>query len=204
MADNAPITDIDGGGMPVNGDTLRERIAAAIAGVDDWCGVTDPAILADAVIAALNLDQTLTNKIIVNQTPPPISAPGAGFGVNLYPVGAESNIPMTPRVYPKGEGRLMINGQSLTREAAEMFAKLRSTVPGEGLAGGGDRPGGEPIRGHWANAGPPIGLYPTRLPVHSHGPDEGAGMACRERWVDGRLIGACLPDAVTKWSHPDD
>lgn len=35
--------------------SLRERIAAAIAGVDDWGGVTDPMILADAVIAELNL-----------------------------------------------------------------------------------------------------------------------------------------------------
>ncbi len=59
------------------------------------------------------------------------------------------------------------------------------------------RVGKKPLfRGHWADAGPPIGLYPTRLPVHSHGPEEGAGMACRERWVDGRLIGACLPDAA--------
>lgn len=35
------------------GDSLRDRIAAAISAVDDWRGVTDPAILADAVIAAL-------------------------------------------------------------------------------------------------------------------------------------------------------
>jgi hypothetical protein len=34
-------------------DNLRDRIAAAIAGVDDWRGVTDPAILADAVVEAL-------------------------------------------------------------------------------------------------------------------------------------------------------
>jgi hypothetical protein len=34
---------------------LRDCIAAAIGGVDDWRGVTDPAILADAVIAALKL-----------------------------------------------------------------------------------------------------------------------------------------------------
>jgi hypothetical protein len=34
---------------------LRDRIAAAIGGVDDWRGVTDPAILADAVIQALDL-----------------------------------------------------------------------------------------------------------------------------------------------------
>jgi hypothetical protein len=35
--------------------TLRDRIAAVISGVDDWRGVTDPMILADAVIAELNL-----------------------------------------------------------------------------------------------------------------------------------------------------
>jgi hypothetical protein len=34
-----------------------DRIAAAIGGVDDWRGVTDPAILADAVIEALGLRQ---------------------------------------------------------------------------------------------------------------------------------------------------
>ena len=33
--------------------SLRDRIAAAISGVDDWRGVTDPAILADAVIDVL-------------------------------------------------------------------------------------------------------------------------------------------------------
>jgi hypothetical protein len=32
---------------------LRDLIAAAIGGVDDWRSVTDPAILADAVIAEL-------------------------------------------------------------------------------------------------------------------------------------------------------
>ena len=37
------------------GDTLRDRIAAALAAVDDWRGVTDPSILADAVIEALGL-----------------------------------------------------------------------------------------------------------------------------------------------------
>lgn len=36
---------------------LRHWIATAIAEVDDWRGVTDPAILADAVIAALALTQ---------------------------------------------------------------------------------------------------------------------------------------------------
>ena len=40
-------------------DNLRDRIAAAISGVDDWRGVTDPAILADAVIEALNLKITV-------------------------------------------------------------------------------------------------------------------------------------------------
>ena len=39
---------------------LRKRIAAVISGVDDWRGVTDPMILADAVIGALNL------KIVVD------------------------------------------------------------------------------------------------------------------------------------------
>ena len=34
-------------------DSLRDRIAAAISAVDDWRGVTDPAILVDAVMAVL-------------------------------------------------------------------------------------------------------------------------------------------------------
>jgi hypothetical protein len=37
--------------------SLRDLIAAAISGVDDWRGVTDPSILADAVIAELSLRQ---------------------------------------------------------------------------------------------------------------------------------------------------
>ena len=41
-------------------DNLRNRIAAVISGVDDWRSVTDPMILADAVIEALNL------KIVVD------------------------------------------------------------------------------------------------------------------------------------------
>lgn len=36
-------------------DNLRTRIAAAISGVDDWRGVTDPEILADALIRELNI-----------------------------------------------------------------------------------------------------------------------------------------------------
>lgn len=38
-------------------DNLRTRIAAAISGVDDWRGVTDPTILADAVIRELGLER---------------------------------------------------------------------------------------------------------------------------------------------------
>ena len=34
---------------------LRDHIAAAIAGVDDWRGVTDPAILADAVMELITV-----------------------------------------------------------------------------------------------------------------------------------------------------
>ena len=36
-------------------DDLRSRIAAAIGSVDDWRGVTDPMIFADAIIHELNL-----------------------------------------------------------------------------------------------------------------------------------------------------
>jgi hypothetical protein len=44
---------------------LRDRIAAAIRDVDDWRGVTDPAILADAVIAGLGLrKQSQTGEIV--------------------------------------------------------------------------------------------------------------------------------------------
>ena len=38
-------------------DDLRTRIADSIQAVDDWRGVTDPTILADAVIRELKLDQ---------------------------------------------------------------------------------------------------------------------------------------------------
>ena len=38
-------------------DDLRTRIADSIQAVDDWRGVTDPTILADAVIAELGLRQ---------------------------------------------------------------------------------------------------------------------------------------------------
>lgn len=31
-----------------------------------------------------------------------------------------------------------------------------------------------------------------RLAVHNHGPEEGPGLACNERRVDGRLVGACM------------
>ena len=40
---------------------LRKRIAAVISGVDDWRGVTDPMILADAVIAELKSPQPCRN-----------------------------------------------------------------------------------------------------------------------------------------------
>jgi hypothetical protein len=36
-------------------DNLRDHIATAIQAVDDWRGVTDPTILADAVIDTLGL-----------------------------------------------------------------------------------------------------------------------------------------------------
>lgn len=39
-------------------DTLRTRIAEAISGVDDWRGVTDPEIFADAVVAVLTESAT--------------------------------------------------------------------------------------------------------------------------------------------------
>ena len=48
MTNRPPVT------VGVNG-SLRDLIAAAISGVDDWRGVTDPMILADAVIEALNM-----------------------------------------------------------------------------------------------------------------------------------------------------
>lgn len=36
------------------------------------------------------------------------------------------------------------------------------------------------------------------MEVHNHGTEEGEGLACRERKIGGRLIGACLaPDNVT-------
>ncbi len=141
MPDNTPITDIDGGGMPVNGDNLRTRIAAEqrehrlvtrMVGRKTekscLCGwrsperdrtCTDhPEHVADAVIAELNIpdrihidDQGRTWDWCGGQPGTwawrmtakpagvqPMSAPGAGFGVNLS----------------KGEGRLTINGQPLT------------------------------------------------------------------------------------------
>jgi len=47
-------------------DDLRTRIAAAIESVDDWRGVTDPAILADAVIEELK-------KMGVIEEPPAVA-----------------------------------------------------------------------------------------------------------------------------------
>ena len=52
MSDNVPEPDMGPPTMEHNG-TLRDQIVAAIIGVDDWRGVTDPAILADAVIDVL-------------------------------------------------------------------------------------------------------------------------------------------------------
>lgn len=52
MTDKPDITDIASAVVAHNGN-LRDRITAAIAFVDDWRGVTDPAILADAVIDAV-------------------------------------------------------------------------------------------------------------------------------------------------------
>lgn len=40
-------------------DDLRDQITAAIERVDDWRGVTDPSILADAVIEALKTDPSI-------------------------------------------------------------------------------------------------------------------------------------------------
>lgn len=52
MSDNLPEPDI-GPPTVAHTSTLRDQIVAAIIGVDDWRGVTDPAILADAVIDVL-------------------------------------------------------------------------------------------------------------------------------------------------------
>lgn len=52
-SDNQPIPDI-----VRQQCSLTERIADAISGVDDWRGVTDPVILADAVIAELGPELT--------------------------------------------------------------------------------------------------------------------------------------------------
>jgi hypothetical protein len=46
--------------------SLRDRIATAIQGVDDWRGVTDPAILADAVIAGLGKHESAAADIARN------------------------------------------------------------------------------------------------------------------------------------------
>ena len=43
-------------------DNLRDHIATAIQAVDDWRGVTDPTILADAVIAELGLQKQTLNR----------------------------------------------------------------------------------------------------------------------------------------------
>lgn len=34
--------------------------------------------------------------------------------------------------------------------------------------------------------------YPAYGYVHNHGPDEGPGLGCRERTVNGRLVGDCI------------
>lgn len=60
MSDNHANSEADRSGRAA-APSLRDRIADVIAGVDDWRGVTDPAILAEAVIVELGLlglDQT--------------------------------------------------------------------------------------------------------------------------------------------------
>ena len=56
---------------------LRDCIAAAISGVDDWRGVTDPAILADAVIAELGLRMQYENgRVMYDYKPAACKANG--------------------------------------------------------------------------------------------------------------------------------
>ena len=58
-------------------DDLRGRIAAAISGVDDWQGVTDPAILAGAVIAELGLRMQYENgRVMYDEKPAACKANG--------------------------------------------------------------------------------------------------------------------------------
>lgn len=59
-------------------DNLRTRIAAAISGVDDWRGVTDPEILADAVIRELKLHVVIVGDfqtVIKGSYPTPLEEP---------------------------------------------------------------------------------------------------------------------------------
>ena len=62
MSDKPPLSDIVPNDVLKTSKhhDLRTRIANAIVGVDDWRGVTDPAILADAVIVDLGLRQETT------------------------------------------------------------------------------------------------------------------------------------------------
>lgn len=43
-----------------------------------------------------------------------------------------------------------------------------------------------------------------RLLVHTHGPDEGDGLACNERVIAGRRIGACQSDPSTHNNRTGD
>lgn len=54
---------------------LRTRIAAAIESGDDWRGVTDATILADAVIAELGLRMQYENSRVMYDHKPPACKP---------------------------------------------------------------------------------------------------------------------------------
>ena len=41
-------------------------------------------------------------------------------------------------------------------------------------------------------------------PVHNHGPEDGPGLSCRERRIDGRLVGDCVRPAAPTGEEADD
>lgn len=93
---------------------LRDRIVAAINGVDDWRGVTDPTILADAVIRELGLkvefgwlDREDSGTIYDSLDEARESTHGSGETLRSRLVSDWEDVPEGPAEEPAGESGLM-------------------------------------------------------------------------------------------------
>lgn len=123
----------------------------------------------------------------VTSTPPSHGDPPSHGEVRSVPLAGEqtlTNKEVRPPVSP-GQSCCDCGHEKSLHQALTM---LENTRRGRCLAASGC--GCESY--HDINA-----LYPARFPVHNHGPEEGAGLACRESFVGGRLIGQCMQDKET-------